>query len=548
MGSRTADRNLRGIVAINATEPFIDSREISGRPNQTRVYGTAIENGRLVTIRTPSAIFGTKAQAAPIIWWNGREVVENGVPANDFALVNAGDMVGAEWDGLKTTVFKTPHPARPDTRFSSETRLPGQAFSVALTGGYYFGNPRAQAPITPFTGAYMSWRQKSAADHQHRTSMRYVTKTGNIQTGEGYKIIDYQGVERAAPGGKLYQTYRDPGGFIQTSYFPTGVPIGPMKIVGLVSGAELVFLTPTHYPYLEISGTPPAVGDTFTFTDNDAVVHDGGAATITAVDTVNKTFQISAKPESLLITKVGGYVNRVTSKVSGGYFQFGAFLENSNASKLFRYSTSSTDTSGAVTSIGSNSRFFMNRKGPTFPEKRYYENAVNGGDLGYGLANWATGNWEFVEVVHQFQDSKGDGLGYGYGSISGARKYSNFVDLPGLDFTRANELYCIGHDGTGGGDTIGDEVWVNELYYDVTCQRVYLSNSATYKASGKNIELQLPIRWKPDEVSFHLNLGGLNTALPLYLYVADEKNFINGQDVNSYNNASDVNGIPVELF
>lgn len=553
MGIRTANRNLGGVVAVNAAAPYIDSRELAGRPNANRTYGTGLVQGRLVTLRAPNNIFGTKVQAAPIIWWSGREVIENGVRAktNKLDTVQPGDLVNADSDGLNPTVFTVPVTPLSTVRFSSDTRLPGQQISVSLLGGEYFGRPRAQAAVTPYTGAYISWRIKTPADHQQRSSFRYVSKTGTLQPGEGYKVVDYLGVEHAAPGGTLYPTYRDPGGFANVSYWPSGLPAGPMKVVGLSSGHEIVFATATHWPYGQIIGTTPSVGEQFTFTDNDGVVHDS-TETITAIDPVNKTVQISALPPTILQSKISGYSCRITGKTSGGVFAFDAFLDNANASKLFRYSPTLADAPNTHSSIATNGRFWINRKGSTYPEKRYFELGYwpggGGDDSGYGFPTWSTGDWELVEIVHQLQDN-GSGFGYAYGAINTTgRKYSNFVDLPGVDFTRAPELYAFGSDGTGGGTTIGDEVKVNELYYDVTCQRIYLSNAATYKSAGKNIELQLPVRWAPNEVSFYLNLGALNTAQPLYLYVADEKNYINGQDVNSYNNAADVAGVPVNLI
>ena len=72
----------------------------------------------------------------------------------------------------------------------------------------------------------------------------------------------------------------------------------------------------------------------------------------------------------------------------------------------------------------------------------------------------------------------------------------------------------------------GSIMYYDSVYLDDTWHRVLLCSESTWGART-NCEIQIPTAWNSQQIKISLNLGGLTTSSPLYLYVVDKDGTVN---------------------
>ena len=66
----------------------------------------------------------------------------------------------------------------------------------------------------------------------------------------------------------------------------------------------------------------------------------------------------------------------------------------------------------------------------------------------------------------------------------------------------------------------GSIMYYDSVYLDDTWHRVLICPESTW-SSRSNCEIQIPVSWNDSQVSVQVDLGGLDSSKPLYLYVVD---------------------------
>jgi len=69
-------------------------------------------------------------------------------------------------------------------------------------------------------------------------------------------------------------------------------------------------------------------------------------------------------------------------------------------------------------------------------------------------------------------------------------------------------------------------MYYDAVYLDDTWHRVVISEGSTWATRG-NVEVQIPAQWNDGKIVVSANLGGLNPASPLFLYVVDANGVAN---------------------
>lgn len=427
-------------------------------PNGDKPEPPEFVDGETITITSYGLgfSFGEKEQAAPIFFWSGRNLWENGEEKFDFADVTDGQVVPyGMGEAFGNNAASVP---RDYIVFSDDTRQAfADAVSINIQNGAYFGRPRGYVRDTYWESAYFSWRFKGEDGSADFMSYPFSEINGEFISGESFECVGLNGTTYSSPGkirhinhvNNTVQTTRGFNGLSEANR-------AGATLVGLTSGATAIL-------------TGPGYGQS-----------------------ISKPHRFDAE----------GVTSRYRN-ITGG------------------------------------SRFFsvVNDNGS---EVRYFEGGAGGADSGYHDIKIATGEWELLECVTRLRDP----LGYAYFAKNGIyRKYNNGIVTDTVNKSVLPNVITFGDDGSGGGGEVDVGCFVSELYFDKTVQRVFCSNAPTYRATGKNIELQLPIAWSSESITFRCIKGGLNLAEPVYLYIVNDKNEINGVDINSYQSQLDVSGI-----
>ncbi len=75
---------------------------------------------------------------------------------------------------------------------------------------------------------------------------------------------------------------------------------------------------------------------------------------------------------------------------------------------------------------------------------------------------------------------------------------------------------------------LGSRMYYDSLYIDDSWHRVVICSSASFDSCDDR-EVQIPATWVDNAVKVELNLGGLDTAKPLYLYVVNKDGLVNSE-------------------
>ncbi|WP_417536743.1 hypothetical protein [Methylophaga sp.] len=145
------------------------------------------------------------------------------------------------------------------------------------------------------------------------------------------------------------------------------------------------------------------------------------------------------------------------------------------------------------------------------------------GDSGYGLpAITENPDWNLVEVFIDLSGKYGEGIITVNGNES--------KTFSGLDISETKPkdagptVANIGWEAAGGVEEINVALNFGEIYFDKTPQRAVLTNSKVLKDARSNVEVQYSSYWSDNEVRFESQFGGLNDAIPIYLFIFDENN------------------------
>jgi hypothetical protein len=68
--------------------------------------------------------------------------------------------------------------------------------------------------------------------------------------------------------------------------------------------------------------------------------------------------------------------------------------------------------------------------------------------------------------------------------------------------------------------------FLDDIYFDNTLQRVFLGDSSSFETLSHS-ELQRPIAWSDNEITFELTKGAIKNIDKSYVYVADESGIVN---------------------
>jgi cysteine-rich repeat protein len=99
---------------------------------------------------------------------------------------------------------------------------------------------------------------------------------------------------------------------------------------------------------------------------------------------------------------------------------------------------------------------------------------------------------------------------------------------PSVPWRRAVFNYYLGIEGDTSTDQVA-EIQFDDLYIDTTWQSVWLADAATWDASVHR-EIQIPIAWSDNSVTFKMNQGTFQNGQTAYLYAVNE----NGNASNGY--------------
>lgn len=142
-------------------------------------------------------------------------------------------------------------------------------------------------------------------------------------------------------------------------------------------------------------------------------------------------------------------------------------------------------------------------------------------DNGYGVPDMTSKlDWRLMEVVASQRGS----TAYSYIDIDNeSRRYVGNIDLSGVDkfMDRSPTISQLGLDAAGSTEMIDAALHFGEIYFDNTPQRIMLSQHTSYETSGSDLELQYPIAWSDNEVTFRLRAGELDLNKDVFVYIFD---------------------------
>lgn len=143
-------------------------------------------------------------------------------------------------------------------------------------------------------------------------------------------------------------------------------------------------------------------------------------------------------------------------------------------------------------------------------------------DTGYGIPDISNEpGWRLTET---FIDQEGQILETYIDVDNDSRRYLRNIDITGTEkyLDRSPTISQLGLDAAGNADTIEAALHFGEIYFDNTAKRVMLSDQPTYSQAGQELELQLPLKWSEDSITFQLRAGSLDINDDIYAYIFDE--------------------------
>ena len=150
-------------------------------------------------------------------------------------------------------------------------------------------------------------------------------------------------------------------------------------------------------------------------------------------------------------------------------------------------------------------------------------------DTGYGVADLSSKtNWRLLQ---NFISQKGTIMFNYYDVDNEDRRYLLDIDV-GEDkkfYDMSPTISQIGIDAAGGLQDVNSALYLNEIYFDSSFQRIMISNYSRFNQTGNELELQYPLTWSDSEIQFELRLGALDINDDLYLYVFNKDDLVNEQ-------------------
>lgn len=143
-------------------------------------------------------------------------------------------------------------------------------------------------------------------------------------------------------------------------------------------------------------------------------------------------------------------------------------------------------------------------------------------DKGYDIPDMTSKlDWRLLET---FVDQETNILRAYIDIDNGGRRYVGNMDISDTFkfMDRAPTISQLGLVASGGREVIDAALYFGEIYFDNTPKRIMVSDQPTYDEAGAELELQFPIEWTNDKLTFELRAGALDINEKLYLYIFDE--------------------------
>ncbi len=153
----------------------------------------------------------------------------------------------------------------------------------------------------------------------------------------------------------------------------------------------------------------------------------------------------------------------------------------------------------------------------------YSQNTIWGGSFTNQALAQLPREWKVDEFYYRASNiDVADGI-FGFAQKGLLGTESNFISKT---TERPNPYVSLYQSQVSNGAKLGSNMYYDSLYVDDTWHRVLICPEATWNIRS-NCEVQIPTNWNDSQVTVQVNLGGLDTNKPMYLYVIDRNGVAN---------------------
>jgi len=147
------------------------------------------------------------------------------------------------------------------------------------------------------------------------------------------------------------------------------------------------------------------------------------------------------------------------------------------------------------------------------------------------------GGWYRIELLLKPSSANGVADGYGRVWVHKPGEYINRVYSAdnvltyGPSDTRKMRVHMFqNYQGNGYGYVapLGTKVWMDDIYISRSAARIEIGNRSTWD-SCTHREIQHPVSWRDEAITFKLNRGSFASGAAVYLYVIDQAGTVNSQ-------------------